>query len=52
MELFVLMSEKPEYNSKIRQMHAMAPVAYLGTLGRTGNWLKTYLRASTVIKIK
>lgn len=27
---FVMTSEKPEYNQKIKSMHALAPVAYIG----------------------
>jgi len=26
---FVMTSERPEYNEKIRQMHALAPVSYM-----------------------
>lgn len=26
---FVMLSERPEYNAKIKMMHAMAPVAYI-----------------------
>lgn len=29
---FVMMSEKPEYNEKIRMMAALAPIAYMGNL--------------------
>jgi lysosomal acid lipase/cholesteryl ester hydrolase len=29
---FVMASERPEYNSKIRQMHALAPVCYLSRM--------------------
>ncbi|XP_059483958.1 uncharacterized protein LOC132201649 [Neocloeon triangulifer] len=29
-QFFVLGSERPEYNAKIRQMHALAPVAFMG----------------------
>lgn len=29
---FVMLSEKPEYNAKIRMMSALAPVAYMGKI--------------------
>ncbi|XP_059483957.1 uncharacterized protein LOC132201648 [Neocloeon triangulifer] len=29
-QFFVMVSERPEYNAKIRQMHALAPVAFMG----------------------
>jgi lysosomal acid lipase/cholesteryl ester hydrolase len=29
-QFFILCSELPEYNAKIRQMHALAPVAFMG----------------------
>ncbi|CAB3373681.1 Hypothetical predicted protein [Cloeon dipterum] len=28
-QFFVMLSEKPEYNAKIKQMHALAPVAFM-----------------------
>jgi lysosomal acid lipase/cholesteryl ester hydrolase len=28
---WILMSERPEYNKKINQMHALAPMAYWGS---------------------
>lgn len=29
---FVMLSERPEYNSKIKMMHALAPVAYMSNV--------------------
>jgi lysosomal acid lipase/cholesteryl ester hydrolase len=40
---WILMSEKPEYNKKINQMHALAPMAYWGSVENKINTRKIFI---------
>lgn len=42
---FVMMSERPEYNAKIKMMHALAPVAYID------NAISPVLRVADIVPI-
>lgn len=46
---FVMASERPEYNDKIKMMHALAPVAFMGNInGTLAKTMATVLASSEV----
>lgn len=48
---FITASERPEYNSKIYAMNALAPVAFMGNMkGGVGRFVSSFLETSEVIE--